>query len=157
MQSSYLFWKMLHIFGVTVFVGNIIVTAFWKLMADRSRDPVVMAFGQKLVNWTDFTFTSLGATLILISGLMMGNPYNNDFWSINWLSWGVGLFLASALVWGAVLFPLQVKQAWLARKFTAGQKIPEQYQRLGQWWFRVALLAIALALGNLYFMVMKPL
>ena len=157
MESSYLLWKMLHIFGVTVFVGNLIVTAFWKQMADLSGDPAVVAFGQKLVNWTDVTFTGLGAALILISGLMMGKPYDNDIWSIGWLSWGIGLFLASALLWGAVLFPLQVRQAWLARQFTAGEEIPEQYLRLGRWWFRVALLALALAMANLYFMVVKPL
>jgi uncharacterized membrane protein len=28
-----------HLFGVVIFLGNIIVTAFWKVMADRTRDP----------------------------------------------------------------------------------------------------------------------
>ena len=156
MENSYLLWKMLHIFGVVVFVGNIIVTAFWKLMADRSRDPRIAAFGQTLVNRSDFAFTSVGAALILISGLMMGDPYGNDFWSLTWLSWGVGLFLASGLVWGAILFPVQVRQAWLAREFANGGDIPEAYWRLGRLWFRVALVAVALALANLYFMVIKP-
>jgi len=157
METSYLLWKMLHIFGVIIFVGNIIVTAFWKLMADRTRDPRIAAFGQRLVNWTDFSFTSLGAAIILISGLMMGDPYGNDFWSIHWLTWGVGLFLASGLVWGAVLFPLQIKQAWLAREFGRGGDIPERYWSLGRLWIRFAVIAVALALGNLYFMVVKPL
>ena len=157
METSYLLWKMLHTFGVVVFVGNIIVTAFWKVMADRTRDPHVVIFGQQLVNRTDFVFTSLGAAIILFSGLMMSSPYSNDFWSIPWLVWGVGLFLASGLVWVGVLFPIQAKQLWLAREFARGGEIPARYWSLGRLWLRFALVAVALALGNLYFMVMKPL
>jgi uncharacterized membrane protein len=51
---------------------------------------------------------------------------------------------------------VQVRQAWLAREFANGGDIPEAYWRLGRLWFRVALVAVALALANLYFMVIKP-
>ena len=157
METSYLLWKMLHIFGVMLFVGNIIVTAFWKLMADRSRDPHIVAFGQRLVNWTDLAFTCVGAAIILVSGLMMSGPYSNDFWAIPWLVWGVGMFLASGLVWVVALFPLQIKQGWLVEEFAQNGEIPDRYWRLGRLWIRFAFVAVALALGNLYFMVVKPL
>ena len=157
MDNSYLLLKMLHLFGVIVFVGNIIVTAFWKIMADRSRDPGIVAFAQKLVNWTDFAFTSLGAFIILVTGLMMGADITDHLLEVKWTAWGIGLFLGSGLVWAAILFPLQVKQAWMAREFKRGHTIPERYWRLGRIWVRVAMVATALALANLYFMVVKPL
>ena len=41
---AYLFLKGIHILGVILLLGNIIVTAWWKIMADRTRDPRVIAF-----------------------------------------------------------------------------------------------------------------
>ena len=31
--------KILHLIGVVLFLGNIIVTAFWKIIADRTGEP----------------------------------------------------------------------------------------------------------------------
>ncbi|MEN8128993.1 MAG: DUF2269 family protein, partial [Pseudomonadota bacterium] len=50
MEVNYLLLKLLHILGGIIFVGNIIVTAFWKIMADRTRDAGIAAFGQRVVN-----------------------------------------------------------------------------------------------------------
>jgi hypothetical protein len=33
---AYLFLKNLHLIGVVIFVGNILVTAWWKAMADAA-------------------------------------------------------------------------------------------------------------------------
>ncbi len=156
MEVNYLLLKMLHILGGIIFVGNIIVTAFWKIMADRTREPNIAAFGQRLVNLTDFAFTSLGAFILIITGLMMTYSISEDLWSVNWVAWGLGLFLASGVVWAFVLFPLQVKQAWLARNFTEDGQIPDQYWKLGRIWIAFAVFATLLPLLNLYFMVYKP-
>jgi uncharacterized membrane protein (DUF485 family) len=32
-------WIALHVLGVVVFVGNLVVTAVWKTFADQTRDP----------------------------------------------------------------------------------------------------------------------
>lgn len=161
MESNYELLKMLHIFGAVLFVGNIIVTAFWKAMADRTGDARIAAFGQQMVNGTDVAFTGLGAFIILVTGLFMsqqttGPLFDPKFFQVTWLAWGVGLFLASGLVWMLFLFPLQVRLIWLARRFVGSGEVPDDYRRLGRWWLRAALVAIALALGNLYFMIAKP-
>jgi hypothetical protein len=49
-MESLAFWKTLHIVGVSLFIGNIIVSALWKVMADRTGDLAVMRFGARLVN-----------------------------------------------------------------------------------------------------------
>lgn len=156
MEVNYLLVKMLHILGGFIFLGNIIVTAFWKIMADRTREPGIVAFGQRLVNLTDFAFTSLGAFILIITGLLMTYSITDDLWSVNWVAWGLGLFLASGLVWALILFPVQVKQAWMARSFAQGGEIPGRYWRLGRIWIAFAVLATVLPLLNLYFMVYKP-
>jgi uncharacterized membrane protein len=156
MEVNYLLLKMLHILGGIIFVGNIMVTAFWKVMADHTRDPGIAAFAQRLVNLTDFAFTSLGAFILIVTGLMMTYSLGEDLWSVNWIAWGMGLFLASGFVWAFILFPVQVKQAWMARSFAEGGEIPQKYWRLGRIWIVFAALAILLPLSNLYFMVYKP-
>ena len=35
--------KTLHLIGVVLLVGNAIVTLIWKLAADRTRDPRILA------------------------------------------------------------------------------------------------------------------
>ncbi len=58
----------MHLFGVVLLVGNVIVTLVWKLGADRTGEPSVIAFGQRLVTLTDWWFTLGGVVLILIGG-----------------------------------------------------------------------------------------
>ena len=51
--------KLLHLLGVILFLGNILVTAWWKIAADRTRNPAVIAHAQRQVIVTDGLFTSL--------------------------------------------------------------------------------------------------
>jgi hypothetical protein len=68
---TYTTFKMLHVFGVVLFLGNIIVTGVWKYRADVTGRPDVIAFAQRLVTLTDWVFTFGGAVLILIGGFGM--------------------------------------------------------------------------------------
>jgi hypothetical protein len=68
---SYLTYKSIHMLGIVVFVGNIIVTGVWKYRADATQRPEVIAFAQRLVALTDWIFTLGGVILILIGGFGM--------------------------------------------------------------------------------------
>lgn len=156
MTSQYQLLKMLHIFGAIIFIGNIVVTAVWKAMADRTRDARIVAFGQRLVTLTDLIFTSIGAALVFITGFFMAYWYYDDFLTIKWIAWGLGLFMISALIWLTALIPIQIKQAQLARRFSGNGQIPDEYWRLGRLWMILGSLATLLPLINIYFMVFKP-
>ncbi|MEA1052081.1 DUF2269 family protein [Lamprobacter modestohalophilus] len=54
----YALLKAVHRFGVVRLVGTVIVTLVWKLGADRTGEPSVIAFGQRLITLTDKTSTS---------------------------------------------------------------------------------------------------
>ena len=125
-------------------------------MADRTREPSIAAFGQRMVNMTDFVFTSLGAFTIIVTGLLMAKNFSESIWEVTWLAWSLGLFLASGFLWAVVLFPVQVKQAWLARAFSDEEEIPSIYWRLGRIWIAFGTLAVLLPLINVYIMVVKP-
>jgi uncharacterized membrane protein len=149
-------WLALHILGVVLFLGNIVVTAVWKALADRTRDPPVVAYAQRLVTITDVGFTATGVVLILVSGQVMADDYGGVFSGPTWLTVGWSLFVASGVIWILALVPIQVLQARLAREFRNAAAIPERYWRLSTLWAIFGSIATILPIGNLYFMVFKP-
>ena len=148
-------WLSLHILGVVVFLGNIVVTALWKMFADRTREPIVVAYAQRLVTVTDFAFTATGAALILVSGHAMAGRFGGIDGPL-WLTLGWSFFVASGVIWLAVLVPIQIAQSRLARGFRDGSPIPRRYWRLSTLWAAFGAVATALPLANLYLMVFKP-
>ena len=155
-EQAYLAFKTVHILGAVLFVGNLVVTGVWKVLADRTREPKIVAFAQRLVAVTDVVFTGLGAVIVLVTGMMMIVPYGIEFWNVAWITWGLGLFIVSALVWILILVPIQMKQTRLARAFADGGEIPDGYWRLGRLWMIFGLIATALPLVNVFLMVFKP-
>lgn len=147
--------KILHVFGVVIFLGNIIVTGWWKVMADRTGNPAIIAFAQRQVTLTDWVFTASGVLIVLVAGFGMVAHMGAEILQQTWLVWGLGLFVASGVVWAAILVPVQIVQARMARRFSAGEDVPARYWVLGRIWLIFGILATLLPLANLYWMVAK--
>lgn len=154
-MDSYTVLKSLHIVGAVLFIGNIIVTGWWKTMADRTGNPVVIAFAQRQVTLTDWVFTAGGVALVLVCGiantLLYGIPLATP-----WIAWGLALFTLSGVVWVAILVPLQGSLARLSREFASGGPIPDEYWRLERRWLVWGAIATLLPLAVIPLMVMKP-
>lgn len=151
---DYLMLKFLHVTGACLFVGNNVVTPFWKVLAERTRNPAVIAYSQRLVTLTDIIFTGGGIGLLLGPGhaMIAAQP---ALWEQPWLRWSYALFGLSGLIWLVVLLPVQVKQARLAKAFIDGSAIPAEYWRLSRWWFVAGTAASVLPLISLLLMVTK--
>ena len=147
--------KVVHLFGVVIFLGNIIITGVWKVLADRTGDPRIIAYAQRLVTLTDWIFTAGGVALILVGAYGMVAVAGLDLRQ-TWLLWGQANFFTSGLIWVIILIPTQIVQARQARDFAAGGEIPESYWRHGRRWLVWGTIATIIPLGNLYFMVFKP-
>jgi uncharacterized membrane protein len=156
MDNSYLWLKSLHLLGVVLFLGNIIITGWWKTMADRTRNPVIIAFAQHQVTLTDWIFTVGGVILILAGGLGNALLHDMDYLHTYWLAWGTWLFIASGIIWALILIPVQIAQDKMARQFANGGEIPARYWKLGRLWIVFGILATLLPMINLYWMVFKP-
>ena len=155
MENTYLWLKVIHILGVVLFLGNIIVTGWWKNMADLTKNPQIIAYAQRQVTLTDFIFTGGGVLILLVAG--MANVYLHDMsYATKWLGHGMVIFLVSGVIWGAVLIPVQIKQAKMAKAFASSGEIPASYWKLCTTWNFFGLLATLIPLANLYFMVFKP-
>jgi uncharacterized membrane protein len=155
-MDTYLLLKSLHIFGVVIFLGNIIVTGWWKVMADRTNNQQIIAFAQHQVTVTDYIFTLGGVLLIFVTGITNAELHGMDYYTVKWLVWGNALFIASGVIWLAILLPVQIKQAKMAKQFVAEESIPEKYWKLGRLWIIFGTIATLLPLANLYWMVFKP-
>ncbi len=155
-MESYTILKSIHIFGAIIFLGNIIVSAWWKTMANKTRSPAIVAFAQRQVTLTDFVFTLPGALLLIMTGDYITYFLMQSSWDITWVVWGRMLFIVSGLIWLFILVPTQIKQAKLAKAFSSKDTIPEEYWQLNKRWFVFGTVATLLPLCNLYFMVFKP-
>jgi uncharacterized membrane protein len=149
-------WLWLHVLGAILFLGNIVVTALWKVLADRTRSPAVVAFAQRLVTTTDVAFTAPGIVLIVVSGQVLAGELGGVFGGPTWLTMGWSLFVASGAVWLLVLVPIQAVQHGMARRFASEDVVPERYWRLSALWAVVGAVATVLPLATLYLMVLKP-
>lgn len=149
MQSLF---KTLHLVGVCLFIGNIIVSGVWKALADRSDDLAVARFATRLVNLTDMVFTALGATLLLVGGHAMAGSHGGIA-ANDWIRWSYVAFGLSGLLWATVLLPIQIRQARLLR--AASYSIPAEYRRLTRIWGAVGVVATLVALPPLYWMVAR--
>ena len=148
--------KSIHMLGVVLFLGNIIVTGLWKYQADRTGNAAVIGFGQRLVTLTDWVFTFPGVVLILIGGYGMAAAGGLDLAGPWWLVVAQRLFITSGVIWVLILIPIQVWQARLARGFETGGEIPSLYWLLNRHWFFWGILATIIPLANIYVMVAKP-
>jgi uncharacterized membrane protein len=142
--------KFLHVLGVIILVGNVTITAFWKVFADRTEDAKVVAFGQYLVILCDWIFTLAGIVLIVIGGYGLAI-------TDAWLIWGQVLFVVSGLIWLFLLVPLQIRQARHIRAFNMSEPVPEEYWRDARLWLIWGIIATVPLVGADYVMIAKPL
>ena len=152
---EYTTWKVLHIIGACLFIGNNVVTPFWRFFAERTRDPRVIAYAQRLITLTDYVFTGGGIALLLIGGHAM-TAQQPILWHQTWFLGGYGLFALSGIVWLAILLPIQIQQSRLAKIFASGGEIPARYDQLSRRWNIAGALASALPFASLWLMVVKP-
>jgi uncharacterized membrane protein len=147
---------LLHIAGVTLLVGNITVTAGWKVFADRTRDPSIVAFGQRIVTGTDIGLALPGIALTMIGGYSAMLETGYGFPGPGWLVWGQVCFVVAGLIWLGVLVPIQFRQARMAETFKDLVAVIDAYRRLARDWLIWGLIATVPMVAALYLMSAKP-
>lgn len=148
--------KTIHVIGVILLVGNISATAIWKLFADRTRDPKIMAFAQKLVTYTDLSLTLWGIILIVAGGYAAALIGGLDLIGQSWLLYGQLLFVLSGAMWLGILLPLQIRQARAAKRFAETSEVPPQYWRDCRSWIIWGLIATVPLVAAIWVMIAKP-
>jgi uncharacterized membrane protein len=153
----YLALKTLHVLSVAMFLGNITTGIFWKEHADRSRDPRLIAHALAGIIGSDRLFTMPGVFGVLIGGVGAAMVGHYPLLHTGWILWGIVLFSASGIAFGAQVAPLQARMLKLMRAgVESGAPDWEGYQRLSRDWALWGAVALLLPLAALIVMVLKP-
>tara|TARA_E500000318_G_scaffold29062_1_gene29080 strand:+ start:174 stop:641 length:468 start_codon:yes stop_codon:yes gene_type:complete len=149
--------KFIHVLGVVLFLGNIIVSAVWKMQADRTRNPVIIVFACRLVNMTDFLFTAFGSALIVIGGIGLFHATGIALSDAPHLTIGISLFGMAAVLWITGLLPLQIYMSKLAERAVSegATGMPQSYEKCRKLWNIIGVTAVLLPMGALYFMIYR--
>jgi len=147
--------KAFHILGVILFLGNIIVSAVWRIRAQKSDDKNVHHFSLKLIQRTDIIFAIPGIILIAVTGHMLA-PAFGGIGAHGWIYHSYAMLSISALIWGAGLLPIQRKQLLLIKESHSLKEAGIRYKTLNRWWAILGGIAMVLPLIALYLMVARP-
>ncbi|MEQ9345020.1 MAG: DUF2269 family protein [Thalassospira sp.] len=149
--------KFIHVLGVVLFLGNIIVSAVWKMQADRTKNPVIIAFACRLVNMTDLLFTAFGSALIVIGGIGLFHATGIALSDAPHLTIGISLFGMAAVLWITGLLPLQIYMSKLAERAVneGATEMPQSYEKCRKLWNIIGITAVLLPMGALYFMIYR--
>jgi uncharacterized membrane protein len=152
----YAWHKLLHIVGAVLFMGNIVVTAVWLVLAGQTKDTRTLHFAAKTVNWADVFFTAPGILLLLANGQILAQAAWGGL-RASWVVLAFGLFIFSGIVWIAFLVRLQHRLIQLsALPATSGTPLPAPFFRALHAWYIAGSVATISPILSLVLMVVKP-
>ncbi len=152
----YLTFKLVHVFAVIAFVGNITVGIFWKTIADATRDPRIIAHTIKGVVGADRWFTIPAIVLILLGGFGAAGVARLPILGTGWILWGMIMFIIAGICFGPVSRAQKQLLAIAQAAVSGGVMNWQEYERVGRVWNvagTIALIAPLIAVG---LMVLKP-
>ena len=157
---SYTWHLAFHILGAVVFVGNIMVSAMWMVLARRTAQASVVAFASRAVSAADWLFTAPGVMLVLLNGLALANKLYggwDKFYETSWITIALALFALSGVVWAGFLLRYQAAMVRLSVPAAeSGSGLPTEYFSVFNRWAVWGTIATVLPLISLYLMVAKP-
>ncbi len=148
-MQTYALLKLLHIAAVIMFLGNITTGLFWMKQADRTKDPVLIAFTMKTIIRSDKWFTIPGVLIITAGGFAAALHAGIPLLRTGWIFWPIVLFSVSGIIFGTKLAPLQKKIYNIAANHTTVFDSVAYSRALYQWeiWGLAATLAPVVAMG----------
>ncbi|MDA5093343.1 DUF2269 domain-containing protein [Aliiroseovarius sp. KMU-50] len=150
-----IFLRWAHILGAAVLMGTGAGIAFFMVMAQRSRDPALIAHVAGSVVVADTLFTATAAVIQPITGTLLAWEMG---WSLTepWLLAGIGLYLFVGLFWLPVV-RIQIRLRDLARQAAqTNTPLPDRYHQLYRIWFAFGWPAFLAMLMIFWVMIARP-
>ncbi len=147
--------KTIHILSGAVLFGTGLGIAFFMFMADRTKDPAIIAKVGRAVVLADLLFTATAVVVQPLTGMALASAEGFDLES-GWLVTTYGLYLFVGLCWLPVLW-LQKRMTDLAASAAvANQPLPATYRMLFRFWFWLGWPAFISVIAIYWLMVAKP-
>lgn len=153
----YLALKFIHVFGVILFLGNIITGAFWHTHALVKGDPAFLAHTIEGIIRADRLFTIPGVALLIVGGFGAAAIGGLPILGTGWIFWSLVLFIISGVVFMVRLAPLQRRMRELALTGTAtGSFDLAAYRTIASQWAAWGIAATLTPLAAAVLMILKP-
>ncbi len=151
---SFLTLKYLHILSMVLLFGTGLGSAFYKWMADRSRNMEHIAVTNRHVVLADWLFTTPTVIFQPISGvwlaMLAGIPL-----STFWISTSLALYVLAGVCWVPVVW-LQIRMSKLADIALENQTpLTDEYWRYARIWFWLGIPAFISMVLVVFLMVFK--
>ncbi len=150
----YQFLKLIHVFAVIIFLGNIITGLFWKRHADGTKNLAIIAHTLRGLIRGDRWFTVPGVVVITTAGIFAAVKGGFPLLRTGWILWSIIAFALSGLAFMAQVAPLQKRLL----RMTEGEAAFDwaAYRSLSQRWEFWGLFATVTPIVAVVLMVMKP-
>src|SRR5215216_5455680 len=106
---AYVFFKLIHLFAVVIFLGNIITELFWMHNAQRTKDLKIVSFTISNIIKSDKYFTIPSVIFITVAGVVGSIFGRLSTLHTGWIFWSIILFVISGLAFTIKVAPLQKK------------------------------------------------
>ncbi|MDH5368537.1 MAG: DUF2269 domain-containing protein [Gammaproteobacteria bacterium] len=131
---SYLSLKVIHILSMVLLFGTGLGSAWYKWMADRSRNVCHISVTNKQVVLADWIFTTPTVIIQPVTGIALLYVLDIPF-STPWVMWSLVLYAIAGLCWIPVVW-LQIKMRNISQE-SCQDNLPlnETYWRYARIWF----------------------
>lgn len=152
----------LHVIGAAVLFGTGAGIAFFMVMAQRGRDPALIAHTAGIVVIADMLFTASAAVVQPITGYLLLRVQGYSL-TEGWVMAALGLYVVVGVFWLPVVW-IQIELRDMARAARderidgsgAGAVLSARYDRLYRIWFAFGFPAFFAVVGIIWLMIAKP-
>jgi uncharacterized membrane protein len=151
---SYLTLKYLHILSMVLLFGTGLGSAFYKWMADRSKNLEHICITNRHVVLTDWVFTTPTVIFQPVSGVWLAYLAGIPL-STYWVSTSLALYVLAGVCWIPVVW-LQIRMSKLADTALENQTpLTDDYWRYARVWFWLGVPAFISMVLVVFLMVFK--
>ncbi len=151
---TYIILKYLHILSMVVLFGTGLGSAFYKWMADRSKNLEHINVTNRNVVLADWLFTTPTVIFQPISGIWMANIIGLPLTTF-WISASIGLYILAGVCWLPVVW-LQIRMSKMSQTALDNQRsLPNDYWIYARIWFWLGVPAFISMVLVVFLMVFK--
>lgn len=147
--------RFLHVTGATVLFGTGIGIAFFMVMANRTRNPALIAHVARTVVIADMLFTATTVIAQPVTGYLLARSVG---WPLTegWIALSLILYGVTGLFWLPVVW-VQMRLRQIAQACSAANiPLSPEYDRLYRLWFACGFPAFFAVLAILWLMLTRP-
>ncbi len=130
---SFLFYKVLHVLCVIGFVGGIATNLYWGAVGARAKSQAFLGNTFKGMRLVDRTLIGPCSIILVITGFGATAKSGYGILQTGWIFWGIVVFVAAMVVFGAFIAPLQKKLSRVGDESVDDTTVRSMYRRWQVW------------------------